>query len=119
MKPSNSDLATQLAASLIVHERLRQIEGEGYTPEHDDHHDGGEMALAASAYAYAGIRSEQSNRLPPSCWPWGFSDWKPGDRRSNLVKAGALILAELERLAREEAARAERAVSHGKREGAR
>ena len=31
----------------IAKERQRQIEQEGWTPEHDDHHAEGEMAAAA------------------------------------------------------------------------
>jgi hypothetical protein len=33
-------------------------------------------------------------------WPWSIDWCKPGDRRQNLVKAGALIIAEIERLDR-------------------
>ena len=35
----------------ITAERKRQIEVEGWSSEHDDVHTGGEMALAAAAYA--------------------------------------------------------------------
>ena len=37
---------------------------------------------------------------PPPSWPWVRRWWKPTDRRRDLVKAGALILAEIERLDR-------------------
>lgn len=37
---------------------------------------------------------------PPRNWPWHRVWWKPSTRRRNLVKAGALILAEIERLDR-------------------
>jgi hypothetical protein len=33
-------------------------------------------------------------------WPWDRKWWKPTDRRRDLVKAAALILAEIERLDR-------------------
>lgn len=36
----------------------------------------------------------------PWGWPWDASWWKPNARRRNLVKAGALILAEIERIDR-------------------
>ncbi|GAG33310.1 unnamed protein product, partial [marine sediment metagenome] len=39
----------------------------------------------------------------PEIWPWDPSWWKPTDERRNLEKAGALIVAELERLDRLEA----------------
>jgi hypothetical protein len=31
-------------------------------------------------------------------WPWSFEWWKPKDRIRNLVRAGALIAAEIDRL---------------------
>ncbi|MGU1073095.1 hypothetical protein ACSENY_01055 [Pseudomonas aeruginosa] len=79
-------------------ERRRQVEVEGWTPEHDDEHDNGEMALAAASYAaYAHI--ELSGDLP-FCWPWDQQWWKPTTTRRDLVKACALGLAEIERLDR-------------------
>ncbi|CDP51962.1 Phage protein [Devosia sp. DBB001] len=99
------------AASDVLAERARQIAVEGWTPEHDDSHDHGEMARAAMAYAYGateyrglggGLRKPGS--LPTGfvwrIWPWAQEWWKPSDDRRNLVKAGALILAEIERLDR-------------------
>lgn len=80
----------------VVAERQRQISVEGWTPEHDDEHSDGEMALAASCYACAGANLDDAARD----WPWDDSWFKPGDQRRNLVKAGALILAEIERLDR-------------------
>jgi hypothetical protein len=74
----------------IAAERARQISVEGWTPEHDDGHDFGQMSSAAACYAF---------------WPWDEKWWKPGTPRRNLVKAGALIVAEIERLDR--AAKAE------------
>ena len=43
----------------------------------------------------------------PFGWPhtWDASWWKPKDRRRDLVRAGALIIAEIERLDRLDAAR--------------
>ncbi len=43
---------TQAAADVLA-ERHRQVEAKGWTPEHDDEHDGGQLAAAASAYALA------------------------------------------------------------------
>lgn len=42
----------------------------------------------------------------PEGWPWDDVWWKPKDPRTNLVKAGALILAEIERMDRSFTARA-------------
>ena len=86
---------TQAAHDVLV-ERRRQIEVEGWTPEHDDaEHLPNELALAAASYICA-----DEGDAPPAIWPWDRSWWKPSTPRRNLVKAGALILAEIERLDR-------------------
>jgi len=85
------------AARDVLAERQRQIEAEGWTPEHDDQHREGEMAEAAAAYA---SESAAPHGGLPMCWPWAKEWWKPAYPRRNLVKAGALILAEIERLDR-------------------
>lgn len=80
----------------VLLERRRQIEVEGWTPEHDDEHQSGELASAAAVYALAttGIKARRY-------WPWHANGWiKPAPARRNLVKASALLLAELERLDR-------------------
>lgn len=86
-------------------ERRRQIEAEGWTAEHDDAHEHGEMARAAASYALiAGSRDRSLWRGDiPNFWPWEARWWKPTTRRRDLVKAAALILAEIERLDRAEA----------------
>ena len=57
------------------------------------------MAAAAACYA---LHTEPVGNVGDYLrfWPWAAEWWKPGLRRRNLVKAGALILAELERLDR-------------------
>ena len=90
-------------ASMIAAERQRQISSEGWTPEHDDEHDSGEMADAARAYIFwpfDGPCPVKTEAEPPSTWPWDESWWNPKDRISNLVRAGALIAAEIDRLQR-------------------
>jgi|SRR5579883_797598 len=99
-------------ADLIAVERRRQLEKEGWTPEHDDEHVLSELSKAASAYLSAATRQVCSPNTfflwaqkPPE-WPWDFRWWKPSpDPIRNLVKAGALIAAEIDRLIRK--ARAE------------
>lgn len=93
------------AAVAVLAERRRQIEKEGWTPEHDDGHSRGEMAVAAGYYALRCGYPHEREIGVPSCWPWGTRWWKPRDKRSNLVKAAALILAEIERLDRSAAAK--------------
>lgn len=80
------------AARDVLAERQRQISEEGWTTDHDDHeHLPGELALAAASYVCA-----DEDDPPPAIWPWDCGWWKPKDRRRNLVRAGALILAEIE-----------------------
>ena len=83
------------AARDVLAERRRQVEVEGWTPEHDDSHLPDEMALAACCYCAA-----DEGDAPPAVWPWAVEWWKPKDRRRNMVKAAALLLAEIERLDR-------------------
>lgn len=90
-------------------ERLRQVTAEGWTPEHDDQHRGGSLAIAAACYAAhdnmtletRSFGNRDQGRVP-ALWPrsWDYTWFKPSDRRRDLVKAGALILAEIERLDR-------------------
>jgi hypothetical protein len=88
----------------IAAERQRQVEIEGWTPEHDDEHSDGELAYAAACYA-AGPEAFTCVPLLQALWPWEQSWWKPGSDRRNLIKAGALIVAEIERLDRVASAR--------------
>ncbi|WP_057382340.1 hypothetical protein [Pseudomonas aeruginosa] len=83
----------------VQSERRRQINVEGWTPEHDDKHETGALASAAGCYAMFSLAYPAGD--PSHFWPWDKSWWKPSpDGRRNMVKAGALILAEIERLDR-------------------
>lgn len=84
-------------AEMIAAERQRQTEQEGWTAEHDDSHVN-DLVLAAIAYGYEGIRSGHPMAL--AVWPWDDEWWPPTTRVRNLVKAGALLAAELDRLQR-------------------
>lgn len=120
----------------VLVERRRQVEAEGWSSEHDDTHDKGELAGAAACYALHGVGyvapshypprkvytavaaaresvSEKDSALTreairmalgepkaPSKWPWDAAWWKPTDRRRDLVKAAALLIAEIERIDR-------------------
>lgn len=91
---------------IIAAERQRQIDVEGWTPEHDDTHVKGELALAAYAYALPECERpgvwDMHGTFTPSGWPWEPSLFKPtpDDRVRELAKAGALIAAEIDRLER-------------------
>ncbi|MGU0641449.1 hypothetical protein ACSEOW_30225 [Pseudomonas aeruginosa] len=79
----------------VLAERRRQVEAEGWTPEHDDLYCAAELPRAAAAYILSGANDEA-----PAIWPFLAKWWKPRDARANYVRAGALILAEIERLDR-------------------
>jgi hypothetical protein len=102
---------------IIAAERERQI-GIGYTPEHDDEHDLGELGLAAALYALpydAKVGNEPLLKqddfiglhiaLETGCN--FFVDPEP-DKLRRLAKAGALIAAEIDRVIRADAAIAAR-----------
>lgn len=85
-------------AALIAAERRRQVVVEGHTAELDFNHDGGELVMAAWCYLtdHVGI----TRQTPPREWPWSRADWKPtpSDPLRQLVKVGALVAAEIDRL---------------------
>lgn len=90
---------------LIAEERQRQIEKEGWTEEHDSEHPQDTMALAAVCYAIPSTLREyvynpSTKEHIPEFWPWSRDWWKPtpNDRVRELVKAGALIAAEIDRI---------------------
>ena len=86
-------------AELITMERQRQIEREGWTPEHDATHWDDDLARAAVCYALPSSERPLHREDPPRLWPWYRHQWKPvpGDRVRELTKAGALIAAEIDR----------------------
>ncbi|UDG74253.1 hypothetical protein H4P35_18735 [Achromobacter sp. 77] len=84
----------------VIAERQRQITAEGWTPGHDDlYHETGQLESAAGCYAMFTLAYPPGD--PVSFCPWSPSLWKPSaDPRRNLIKAAALLLAEIERLDR-------------------
>lgn len=84
----------------VLAERQRQISVEGWKPEHDDEHGNGELASAAGCYIQGHSYPPKEKAGKPAAWPWTAEWWKPKDQRSNLVRAGALLLAEIERIDR-------------------
>lgn len=101
----------------VLRERERQHYEEGFRAEHDDSHVEGELAQAAATYAvHAAVTSKMmaqgfsqadinvaAGGRTPGTWPWARTWWKPKDRRRDLVRAAALIIAEIERIDRAEA----------------
>ena len=101
------DSGTSSAVRAFVEERVRQKTVEKWTTEHDDQHREDEMALAAACYALPRGRRADTPGLTGRpflsfFWPWSWQWWKPSpaDRKREIVKAGALLLAEYERLER-------------------
>lgn len=89
------------AVQSVIAERQRHQSAEGWTPEHDDQYSKSQLLWASSCYVLNAIHP--FNRIPFD-WPWTPEWWKPTNPRRDLVKAGALILAEIERIDRQEAA---------------
>lgn len=80
-------------------ERGHQISVEGYDADHDDSHTQGEIALMAATYAALAGRSSVAAMY---AWPWDEAMPKSltSEPRRLLIIAGALILAEVERIDR-------------------
>lgn len=98
------------ASNEVLAERMRQISCEGWSAERDDKYKSGELAGAAACYAQhvnerswiigTYIEDYYASAAAPDGWPWDDAWWKPTTPRRDLIKAGALILAEMERLDR-------------------
>ncbi len=76
----------------VREERERQIGKEAWTPEGDDMYTTGQLNRAAVAYLLGDA----------TMWPidWLPEFWKPKTRTRDLERAGALFLAEADRLGR-------------------
>lgn len=79
----------------VLAERNRQQSVEGYDAKGDDRHKQGTLALAGCAYAM-----KVAGRIGVNLWPFDKPQFKPRSDRENLVRAAALLLAELDRLDR-------------------
>lgn len=101
----------------IAAERQRQIDAEGWSPEHDDAHDGGQLSRAAGWYALnanshewndvcgvADARCEANHLFSAKDgyyrWPFDMEWWRTKNQRSDLIRAAALLVAEIERIDR-------------------
>lgn len=112
---------------LIADERAAQVSREGWTTGHDDEHRDASLATVAACYALDTQEFRRASRTDeedialrgetpiyakvkrtyrvPILWPrsWHPFWWKPKDRVRDLVRAGALIAAEIDRLQRAKA----------------
>jgi hypothetical protein len=95
-------------AELIIQERDRQLTDEGFSPEHDDLWKAGELAKVAICYVqHANMLVQGYHTNIPAGhlqdWPFNWDEawWNPKDDPvRDLVRAGALIAAEIDRLLR-------------------
>jgi transcription elongation factor Elf1 len=90
----------------VALERVRQSTEEGFDDDHDDEHTDGALAVAAAAYAV--YSTDATVRHPDwtdeQDYPWPEKDTRSqGDDHRRLVVAGALLVAEVERLTRRRA----------------
>ena len=90
---------------LIIKERERQWYEEKFNDDHDEIWTDNELVRAAYCYMLAAVAPsvlEEGETLPtyaPELWPFDERWWKPTyeDPQRMLVKAGALIAAEIDR----------------------
>lgn len=84
----------------VYAERMRQIEKEGFTQAHDEKFSNNELARAAALYAIpAYLRDKIQYEYEDELWPVNFvPKLSPDNRRRELVKAAALLIAEIDRL---------------------
>lgn len=80
---------------LIHRERAKQL--KRYDSKHDDEHKFGELRVAAIAYL---LSPDIGGEGSVDCWPFERESFKPGVGIEPLVKAGAMIAAEIDRLLR-------------------
>lgn len=93
--PARAD--TTAGAELVRAERVRQIEEEGYVPEEDLAYLPSTLAQAAGSYLLAATADHPEDLPVPGSWPWAAETWRPSaDQVRNLVKAAALIVAEVD-----------------------
>lgn len=71
------------ALRLVADERLRQMEVEGYTIEHDRAHGHVYLRDAAKAYEFNNFKD----------WPWNLNEFKTTNLFRDLIKAGSLYAA--------------------------
>jgi len=103
-----------LSIDLIKEERRRQIKEMGYDDKHDDEHDKEELIQASKCYLEQVLLNSHIMNFDdsyneklrlyrdvkiPKKWPPEFTpgSWNPDSPIKDLVKAAALIAAEIDR----------------------
>lgn len=85
----------------VIAERKRQIGSEDFTETHDSNHDQGRLAAAGGCYALYADAFPNTGQPPPQ-WPWEDDWWKPKNFRRDMVRAAALLIAEIEKFDRDQ-----------------
>ena len=116
-------LPMSIAAIDVIKERQRQVVEEKFSAEHDDKYFNEELSTAAACYALTDeardcmvsvenlcLKQYEKGLLKEFIWPFKKEWWKPSpdNRRRELIKAAALIVAEIERLDRKAEAKNEK-----------
>ena len=102
LRAALSHVGPDSALMAFLEEHVRQVDVEGYAPEHDDEHGDGSLAAAAACYAmHAGGMPWE---LCEKYWPWEPHTFKPGTPKRDMEKAGGLLVAEWQRVQRAEVA---------------
>lgn len=103
------DIDENSALALIAKERDRQINEEGFDATHDDDHAPDGLPRAAAAYMISAASSSHSGGfrnllmdIAETIWPWEAYLFKPSGGVKDLVRAGALVLAAIDRENRNE-----------------
>ena len=93
---------TNKAFDMILAERQRQFDTLGYTAEHDDQYTQGELLRVAVMYSQSAVGFPLGLQPDgrPTGFPWDARHWKPKGPVRDLVRAGALCLAERARVRR-------------------
>lgn len=108
---------TMTGVDRIARERRRQIEEEGWTPEHDDGHDDGSLAVAAALLAVDATDAKVEHPdfdvevmggptwMERLAWKHSYRNDVAADKPPSTIRrleiAGALIAAEIDRLQRD------------------
>lgn len=100
-------MTTSKAIQDVINERQRQCD-KGRDAMHDDGYIRGVLALGGAAYAISGAGYNTIGtyrQRAKNLWPFPLETFKPdgnANPRRDLVKAAAMIIAEIERLDRKE-----------------
>lgn len=83
----------------VLAERARHTTALNWSAEHDLGYKNHELVKAAMSYADPLAATPEHKETPPKAnlWPWELKWWRPSSYRRNLIKAIALLLAELDR----------------------